>query len=48
MAAAPGVSDGISNGSPAMRASLASRDHMTVDITNHYIGTPYHGLVLIP
>lgn len=31
-----------------MRASLASRDFMTTDIVNHYIGTPYHGLILIP
>lgn len=48
VAAVPWISDGIANGSPAMRASLASRDFMTTDIVNHYIGTPYHGLILIP
>lgn len=48
IAAVPGISDGIANGSPAMRASLASRDFMTTDIVNHYIGTPYHGIILIP
>ena len=48
IAAVPGISDGIANGSPAMRASLVSRDHMTTVINNHYLGAPYHGMVLIP
>lgn len=48
IAAVPGISDGIANGSPAMRASLVSRDNMTTDIINHYVGTPYHGIILIP
>lgn len=48
IAAVPGISDGIANGSPAMRSSLVSRDTMALDIINHYTGTPYHGMLLIP